>query len=143
MRLDDIDWRNESIRVPASKGRGGTVLPLDPAVGEAILVYLRQDRPSGYCREVFVRVRAPMGPLSGNLANIIRVYAAKAGLTGIPMGPHAWRHACATRMLAGGQGLKVIRDILGHRSIETTFIYTKVDVDALRQAALEWPGGEA
>ena len=44
-------------------------------------------------------------------------------------------------MLAEGQPLKTIRDALGHRSIETTFIYTKVDIEQLREAALEWPEG--
>jgi integrase/recombinase XerD len=56
-----------------------------------------------------------------------------------PFLAHAWRHACATQMLARGHRLKTIRDILGHRSVETTLIYTKVDVEHLRQAALEWP----
>jgi site-specific recombinase XerD len=42
-------------------------------------------------------------------------------------------------MLAHGQTLKTIRDVLGHRTIETTFIYTKVDIEHLRQATLEWP----
>jgi site-specific recombinase XerD len=54
-------------------------------------------------------------------------------------GSHIFRHAFATRMLQCGQSLKVIADLLGPRNINTTFIYTKVDLEALRQAVLEWP----
>jgi len=140
LRLEDIDWRHETVRVRAAKGGRDTVLPLRPAVGEALLDYLRRGRPmaSPY-REVFLRVLAPIGPLRGYLTNIIKPYARKAGLPDVPLGGHAWRHACASRMLADGQSLKTIGDTLGHRSIESTFIYTKVDIGMLRQAALEWP----
>ncbi len=139
LRLDDIDWRHESIRIRGVKEGYDNVLPLLRPVGDALIEYLRMDRPSRPFREVFLRVRAPIGPLMGNLTNVIKPYARKAGLTDVPMGPHAWRHACATRMLSDGQSLKTIREVLGHRSIETTFIYTKVDVEMLRHAALEWP----
>lgn len=140
LRLDDIDWRNETIRVRGVKGGGDTMLPLRPVVGDAIIEYLRDGRPSvGSWREVFLRVRAPIGPLRSGLTNIIKPYARKTGLKDVPLGSHAWRHAVASRMLANGQTLKTIRDTLGHSSIETTFIYTKVDIEKLREAALEWP----
>lgn len=140
LRLDDIDWRRQVLRVPGAKRGCEVVYPLHPAVGEAIVDYLRHGRPVGWaCRQVFLRVRAPIGPLRGVLANQIKPYARKAGVQPPSLGSHAWRHACATRMLANGQSLKTIRHMLGHRSIETTFIYTKVDVGALREAALEWP----
>ena len=140
LRLEDIDWRHETLHVRAAKGGRDALLPLRPAVGEAILDYLRRGRPAAIShREVFLRVRAPLGPLRGNLTNLIKPYARKAGLTEVPLGSHAWRHACASRMLAAGQSLKTIGDTLGHRSTESTFIYTKVDLEMLRQAALEWP----
>jgi len=142
LRLDDIDWRHETIRIRGAKGGEDTLLPLQPAVASALVDYLQHGRPTGGpWREIFLRVRAPIGPLAGVVTNIIKAYARKAGLTGIPLGAHAWRHACATRMLASGQTLKTIRDTLGHRSIETTAIYAKVDIDQLRVAALEWPEG--
>jgi len=141
LRLEDVDWRQETMHVRAAKDGHDCLLPLRPAVGEALVDYLRRGRPSATtsAREIFLRVRAPIGPLGGNLTNIIKPYARKAGLTDVPLGAHAWRHACASRMLADGQSLKVIRDTLGHRSIESTFIYTKVDIGMLRKAALEWP----
>jgi integrase len=138
--LDDIDWRRQVPRVPGAKAGRDVFLPLLPRVGEAIVDYLRNGRPVGWpFRQLFLRVRPPIGPLGGNLVNIIKPYARKAGVQLPSFGSHAWRHACATRMLSKGQSLKSIRHILGQSSIETTFIYTKVDIDALRQAALEWP----
>jgi integrase len=140
LRLDHVDWRRQVLRIPAAKGGRDVLLPLVSTVGEAIVDYLRGGRPVGWpFRQLFLRVRPPIGPLGGNLVNIIKPYARKAGVQLPSFGSHAWRHACATRMLKKGQSLKTIRHILGHSSIETTFIYTKVDIDALRQAALEWP----
>ena len=57
----------------------------------------------------------------------------------IPRGPHSIRHALATRMIEGNQPIKTISDLLGHRSIETTFIYTKSDMKRLRNLTVEWP----
>ncbi len=138
LRLDDINWRRRTIRIRAAKGGRDTVLPLLVPVGEAIVAYLRNDRPAVKHREVFLRVRAPLDPLTGAISPQIRPYARKAGVPP-PYNAHAWRHACATRMLAAGEQLKTIRDVLGHRSVESTFIYTKVDVAMLRHAALDWP----
>lgn len=140
LRLEDIDWRKNLLRIPGAKGGRDVVMPLRSAVGEAIVDYLKRGRPVGWpFRQVFLRIPAPIGPLQGNLWGIIRLYARKAGVEIPSFGSHAWRHACATRMLASGESLKTIRDVLGHESIETTFIYTKVDLPTLRQAALEWP----
>lgn len=139
LRLDDVDWRQDTLRVRAAKGGRDALLPLQPAVGNAVVDYLQHGRPAWPFRELFLRVRAPMGPLRGNLNDIIRPYARKAGVTTPQTSPRAWRHACATRLLSNGHSLKTIGDMLGHRNIETTFIYTKVDVEMLRQAALDWP----
>lgn len=140
LRLDDIDWRRQQIRVRGTKGGRDVTLPLQPAAGEAIVAYLRHGRPVGWpFREVFLSDIAPVAPLQSHLAAIIKRRATKVGIQLPSFGGHAWRFACATRMLAGGQSLKHIRDILGHASIETTFIYTKVDLGGLRKVAMEWP----
>jgi site-specific recombinase XerD len=59
------------------------------------------------------------------------------------VGPHALRHTAATRMRAAGHSLKGIADVLGHKSVDTTTIYVKLDVEALRAVALPWPGGQS
>jgi site-specific recombinase XerD len=138
LRLDDIDWRRGTIHVPAAKAGRDMVLPLLPQVGEAIVQYVRRSRPDWPFRQLFLCLRPPMRPMTSCLMGVIKPYAIAAGVKK-PFGPHAWRHACATRLLVRGQSLKAIRDLLGHRHLDTTFIYTKVDVETLRQAALEWP----
>ena len=140
LRLEDIDWRAQVLRIPGAKGSEDHAYPLHSAVGEAIVDYLRDGRPIGYpFREVFLRVRAPVGPMCGALGYQIRRYANLAGVRAESLGSHAWRHACATRMLENGHSLKTIRHMLGHASMQTTFIYTKVNLGALREVALEWP----
>jgi integrase len=141
LRLDDLDWRAGTIRFHGVKGGRDVVLPLTTEVGEALVAWL-QVRPRVAFREVFLRLRAPIRPLRSNLYPLIERYARKAGVTAPIVGARTWRHGRATRMLERGVSLKTIRDMLGHRSIDSTFIYTKVDLPMLRQAALEWPGGE-
>ncbi len=61
----------------------------------------------------------------------------KAGIETSCCGTHILRHSLAIHLLRGGETLKSIGDVLGHRSPETTFIYTKLDVEDLRTVALE------
>jgi site-specific recombinase XerD len=90
---------------------------------------------------VFLTSRAPYHPLlhSNSLSAIIERRIRTAGIEIPSKGAHAFRHGFATRMLEQGQSLKAIADVLGHRHLGTTFIYTKVDFNALKQVALEWP----
>ncbi len=62
-----------------------------------------------------------------------------AGVEVTSKGAHAFRHCFATRMLQEGHSLKAIADVLGHRHLATTFIYTKVDFHSLQQVPLAWP----
>jgi site-specific recombinase XerD len=65
----------------------------------------------------------------------------RAGVRAPTKGAHQFRHGLATQMLRHGASLTEIGEVLRHRSPETTKIYTKVDVEALRTLALPWPGG--
>ena len=105
-------------------------------VGEALLRYLTEVRPRVGRREVFLTVNAPVQPLSsGVLYDLVSDRLRALGVSLPHYGPHAWRHACATRLLAEGLSLKDIGDQLGHRKADTTRIYAKVDLPALRQVA--------
>jgi site-specific recombinase XerD len=140
LRLADIDWRANTLCFKAVKGGNPSRLPLTDAVGESLLEYLRRGRPASSHPEVFLRLLwpfAPIGSTSGFSALVARRVRA-AGLAGRWRG-HAFRHAFATRLLACGQSLKTIADLVGHRSLSSTLVYTKVDFDALREAALDWP----
>jgi site-specific recombinase XerD len=143
IELEDIDWNTGSIRV-RRKGGHESVLPLPTDVGAAITAYLRQGRPrNSNSRRVFLRCRAPFrgfrGPVA--IASLVQHNLARAGIEAPTNGAHQFRHGLATDMLRHGASLTEIGEVLGHRSPETTRIYTKVDLNALRPLALPWPGG--
>jgi integrase/recombinase XerD len=137
--LDDISWRAGEI-VIRGKGRREERMPLPADVGEALAGYLRGGRPAGACsRAVFLRVRAPAGPLSvAGVKEIVRHACGRAGLA--EAGPHRLRHAAAVQMLRAGSPLAEVGQVLRHRSVATTAIYAKVDHAALAALALPWPG---
>lgn len=142
LELDDIDWEVGCLHVHA-KGNQGTQLPLPVDVGEAIVEYLRHVRPSSRSRRVFLRAKAPIRGFLGPAAidSIIRHALERTGISAPTKGAHQFRHGLATQMLHTGASLGEIGEVLGHRSPETTKLYTKVDIDALRTLALPWPGG--
>jgi len=142
LELDDIDWKDGSFSV---RGKGGRrfQLPLPADVGEAIVAYVRHGRPASNSRRVFLRAKAPFRGLLGPSAvgSIVRHALLRAGIDAPTTGAHQFRHGLATEMLRHGASLSEIGELLGHRSPNTTKIYTKVDLDALRTLALPWPRG--
>jgi site-specific recombinase XerD len=110
-------------------------------VAEALLGYLRERGEASSIEEVFLTVRGRRRPLGVNnhLGSALKSYYLRAGILAPPYGAHPIRHAFATRLMEQGTPIKDIADLLGHRHIETTFLYTKVDVDRLRTLAAEWP----
>ena len=80
---------------------------------------------------------------SCGIRNIVRRALTRAGIDSPFKGAHLLRHSLATRMLRNGASLEDIGQILRHRHPETTQIYAKVDLDALRALAPAWPGGAA
>jgi site-specific recombinase XerD len=141
LRLDDIHWSQDQILFRAAKGGKDSLLPLTAEVGESLLAYLQNGRPHSTSREVFLTCRAPYRPMaqSSTLSAIVSTHIRAAGLDVAHKGAHAFRHGFATRMVADGHPFKAVADVLGHRYLSTTFIYTKVDFKALSAVALEWP----
>ena len=135
--LDDIDWSRDEITVFTPKTGRSRRLPLTRAVGEAILDYLRKERPSSLHREIFLSSRPPHAPLRSKINRWLAERLKRAGIETPRGGAHILRHSLAVHMLRGGQTLKDIGDVLGHRSPETTFIYTKLHVEDLRTVALD------
>jgi integrase/recombinase XerD len=141
LRLRDLDWQGAWIHV-CGKSRRQTRLPLSQEVGQAIVSYLRHGRPRTTSDAVFVRCRAPMRALDshGAVTAIVARALHRAGVTRPSRGaPHLLRHSVATSMLRHGASLQDIGALLRHRSIETTQIYAKVDITALRPIAQPWP----
>jgi integrase/recombinase XerD len=142
LRLEDIDWRAESLRVRHSKTGTCSYLPLMAPVGEALLDYLRQGRPKTDRREVFIRSRAPYRPLRNLYSEIRRRLSAAGVKPPGKCGPHIFRHARAVELLRASVPRKIIGDLLGHRSTESTIPYLKLATEDLRAIALDVPGSE-
>ena len=141
LRLEDIDWAQNQILFQASKNGKDSRLPLTAPVGKSLLDYLQHSRPSDSHAHVFLTCRAPYHPLthSSSLSAIVERHIRAAGIQIPSKGAHLFRHGFATRMLHQGHSLKAVADVLGHRHLSTTFLFTKVDFNALQQVGLAWP----
>jgi site-specific recombinase XerD len=141
LRLEDLDWRNATVRVRTRKTGHGALLPLPGEVGTALAGYLQHGRPDTRARQVFVLHRLRVGaPISSSVVgravdNAVR----RAGIDAPMHGANLLRHSLATDLLNHGASLREIADLLGHSSLATTRIYASVDVAALREVALPWP----
>lgn len=136
--MDDVDWRHGEILI-RGKGRRDDRLPLPADVGEALVGYLVDGRPTVTSRTVFMTVLAPLRPMHPTTVSRVVVCACKrAGLP--PVRAHRLRHALATALLAQGADLIEIGQVLRHRDVATTAVYAKVDHETLRQLAPAWPG---
>jgi integrase/recombinase XerD len=127
----------------ARKGKRHDRLPLPKDVGEALATYLRHGRPACSARHVFVRLYAPHRGFasSSDISTIVRQAIDRAGLHPPCKGAHLLRHTLATHMLHRGSSLVEIDEVLRHRCLNTTEIYSKVAIEALRALAQPWPGG--
>jgi site-specific recombinase XerD len=144
LRLEDIDWRRDVLRVCHSKTGTYSELPLLREPGEAVLRYLEKARPPSAHREVFLRIHAPHRPFKGGsiLNCVTSARLREAGIT--PQGrkgPHAFRHARALSLLRSGVPLKIIGDVLGHTSAQATGEYLKLATEDLRAVGLDLPSG--
>ncbi len=139
LTLDDLDWRAMTIRLAQTKQQRQRLLPLPESVAKAILSYLKHGRPATESRALFVRHYPPAGqPLRAQTLRVVVRHA--FARCGIPAsGSYILRHTWATRAHRRGAGLKLIADLLGHRSLESTTRYAHVHLEELRQAALPWP----
>jgi integrase len=140
LRLEDIDWHAGTLRLAVNKSRRVDILPLPPETGRAIADYLQAERPQTANRAVFVRHVAPydepIGP--GVVRRAARDAYRRCGWTRSRV--HILRHSMASRLLRAGTPLKEVADILRHRSLDTSAIYAKVDVNRLAAVTSPWPG---
>jgi integrase/recombinase XerD len=141
LRLSDIDWKDASIQV-CGKGRRHARLPLTQEVGRAIVAYLKKGRPPTNADTLFIHCRAPYCAFRtpGAITMIVDKAFRRAGVVRPSRGAaHLLRHSFATALLQKGASLQDIAAVLRHRSLETTQIYAKVDIPALRKIAQPWP----
>jgi site-specific recombinase XerC len=137
LSLDDLDWERGIITVHRSKQSPRVeCYPFTGLAADAVAQYLRFVRPKSARREVFLHMRAPYQPLGTSaLWQVVSRRLRPMDPSLLHHGPHALRHACATRLLALGLNMKEIGDFLGHRHPATTALYAKVNLSGLRQVA--------
>ena len=143
LKLDDIDWRAAEIRLSKTKTLRERVLPLTQAVGAALADYILHGRPHNNSPYIFFCHYAPKVPITSThgIGDIVRRGMRRLGIRAPSYGAHILRHSLATRMVNRGVPIKQIADVLGHVSIDTTAIYTKVNKENLATVALPFPGG--
>jgi site-specific recombinase XerD len=141
LKLEQIHWDDSTIEVTQSKTGTPLRLPLTNEVGEALIDYLKSGRPQVAHREVFLKTNPPFDPFKGNnLHHIVTYWRLLGGIrfrTAHKRGVHSLRHTLATRLLEKGTPFTTIAEILGHTSLESTRIYAKANVEALRSVALD------
>ena len=137
LALDDLNWHAGTL---VAHGKGGRVLtlPIPTDVGQALVDYLRDGRPATATdRAVFTRLRPPLVALSRQgVSNVVAHLAAVAGLGTVHA--HALRHTAATAVLAAGGSLVEARELLGHARTDTTMVYARTDLVALRVLVPAW-----
>ena len=103
------------------------------------MAHLRAGRP--HSTRVFEPLRPPFTAerIHNHVLNSLRYLFLLARITN--HGTHSLRHTSATLMVNKGASFKAVADVLGHKQVSTTLIYAKLDLKALRQVALPWPGG--
>jgi integrase/recombinase XerD len=140
LRLEDIDWTGSVIRARRPKTKVSIELPLLPAVARALTAYLRSERPPAKSNHLFLRKNMPYEPItSGAIRHRIRHWATSAGISAKVLGAHVFRHSHASRQVDSGANVKVVSDILGHRSVSSTSVYVRVALTRLRSVGLAVP----
>jgi integrase/recombinase XerD len=137
IRLSDLNWESNTLTIPRTKQRRERICPIIPSLAAAITRYIREVRPrqSAY-QELFLRLAAPHQPFGhGGVYGIVRDRMRRLQIKAPRLGPHGLRHACATHLLAQGLTLTEIGGLLGHSSMDSTRVYAKVDMPALRDVA--------
>lgn len=140
LTVDDVDWEAGEV-VVRGKGLRHERIPLPHDVGKALTAYLRAGRPRCSTRQLFVRMKAPrIGFASpAAISTIVARAIAKAKLDPPSHGAHLLRYSLATHVLRRGGSLAEVAELLRHRHPDTTALYAKVDLDALRTVAPPWP----
>ena len=141
LELSDVHWRTGEMLV---HGKGSRLdhVPLLADVGEAVALYLREDRGVSISRRLFLRLIPPYIGLTGpcSIDHIVRLALARAGVRPRQRCvAHLLRHSLATRMIRHGASMAEIAQVLRHRSQRSTAIYAKVSFNALRTVARPWP----
>lgn len=143
LTLDEIHWRPGELRIPRPKNRRGINLPITGEIGEALSEYVLKERPETKLRTVFLRHTSPHRPFASSSAITAMIYGRldRAGVSRAKGAANLLRHSLATQLVNGGVPIKQVSDVFGHASIDTTAIYTKVDLTSLGKVPMPFALG--
>lgn len=148
LELGDIDWKHDVINIDQEKTGKPLTIPMRPALGNALMAYLLEERPLSTSSYVFLRAVAPFHPLveHSGIYNVLRKVLAEADIEpdGRISGTRMTRHSYASRMLRNGVPLSVISEALGHSNPDSTMRYLATDSKTMAACTLSLPrGGKA
>lgn len=142
LRFEHIKWSKNTISFEQQKTGEKVELPLTADVGEAIIDYLQYGRPATDEHSIFVEHNYSYNKLREQAVSQIANHAICSASIDIghrKHGSHALRHTMAGFLLEGETPVPLIADILGHKSVQSTLCYLRIDVESLRQCALDVP----
>lgn len=147
LKVTQINWRNQTIEIDQHKTGRHLTLPLLAEVGNALMDYILNGRPSCLEPHIFLRIRAPYTKLadSSSVYSIISSLMRKADIRqqkNDRKGAHCLRHTLASKLLNAEIPVSIISDVLGHRDKDTTKGYLSIDLNHLRACALDLRGIE-
>ena len=134
-----VDWEHDKLRFWRPKTKDWLELPLLPEVGNALLDHLRGGHSPSQSETIFF---FPQKEKPAAVMNIVRRYFRKAGIALHGRVTSLFRHSVGMEMVRQGVPIKSIADALGHRSLASTYVYAKSDIERLRSAALPFVGDD-
>jgi integrase len=139
LEITDFDWRAGTVTLKRTKSQRQDVLPLPAVTGQALSEYMRHERPATTLPSLFVRRVAPHDRPIG-VDTVSQAIGRALRGAGISRSCHSLRHTLACRLVNSGSSIKEVADVLRHRSLDTSLIYAKLDLQLLAEVALPWPG---
>jgi integrase/recombinase XerD len=138
--LDSINWSAGTLQVEQRKTRSRLVLPLPASALTLLHRYICDSRAASPLSSLFLGLRAPAQALTST--SIRSIYRRRARQSGLPLGgtsSYSLRHGFAMHLLEHGVGIKAIGDLLGHRTVESTSVYLRLQIESLREVGLSLP----
>ena len=134
LTVDSVEYDLEQVRVEG-KGSKTRIVPVGEPALRALRDYVERARPALAAGESDALFLSKSGRRlsTSDVRRRLRIWSGRAGLGGA-VHPHALRHSFATHLLDGGADLRAIQELLGHATISTTQVYTRVESARLRRA---------
>ena len=142
LKMTDLHWERGTIEFIQYKTKIFQQLPMTETVRYALLDYIKNARPACSRENIFIGIKNGYAPFSNTcIHSFVSHYFKKVGIdiSERKHGPHALRNSLATNLMHNNTPMHIIKDVLGHTNINTTRIYLNIDLDTLKQIALEVP----